>query len=163
MILGMTVYTFIHVLLSLIGIASGLIVLYGFLTANPLKDWTFVFVLTTVATVLTGFGFPVKGFTPAIGVGILSTLLLIAVILGRYVFHMAGPWRAVFVITSVIALYFNVFVFIAQAFQKIPALHALAPTGSEPPFAVVQGLTLIGFVIAGFFSAKRFHPLTVQA
>ena len=159
MILGMTAFTFVHVLLSLIGIGAGFVVLYGFLTTRRLPGWTLVFLLATLATSLTGFGFPFHGFTPAIGVGILSLLVLTPAIAGRYVFHLRGLWHRVFVIGSVVALYFNVFVLIVQAFLKIPALHALAPTGTEPPFSVAQGLALVGFILAGFFSVKRFHPI----
>jgi hypothetical protein len=154
----MTVYTFVHVLLSLIGIASGLLMLYGFLTDHAPKNATTIFLVTTAATVLTGFGFPFKGFTPALGVGLLCSLLLAVAIASQQAFRLTGIWRSAFVIAAVASLYFNVFVLIVQAFQKIPALHALAPTGSEPPFAAAQGATLIGFVIAGTLSVKRFHP-----
>lgn len=163
MILGMTVYTFIHVLISLIGIASGLVVLVGFLTGRRLEASTLIFLVATLATSLTGFGFPFKDFTPAIGVGILSLLVLLPAIAGRYVFHRVGIWNATFVVGSVIALYFNVFVLIVQAFLKIPALHALAPNGAEPPFVIAQGLALVGFVIAGFVAVKRLRPVAAQA
>jgi hypothetical protein len=159
MILGMTVYTFIHVLISLIGIASGFLVLIGFLTKSSLEGWTLIFLVTTLTTTLTGFGFAFHGFTPAIGVGLLSLLVLIPAIAGRYVFHLKGIWKTIFVLGSLIALYLNVFVLIAQAFLKIPALHALAPNGSEPPFTVAQALALAGFVVAGFFSLRRFRPV----
>lgn len=159
MILGMTTYTFVHVVLSLIGILSGLVVLYGLLTANRMNGWTLIFLVTTVATSVTGFGFPFNGFTPAIGVGILSMIALIAAIAARYAFHLAGIWRLVYVAGSVLALYLNVFVLVVQAFLKIPTLHVLAPTGSEPPFAIAQGVVLVLFIIAGILSARRFHPV----
>jgi hypothetical protein len=107
---------------------------------------------------LTGFGFPFKSFTPAIGVGLLCSLLLAVAIASQQAFHLTGIWRSAFVIAAVASLYFNVFVLIVQAFQKIPALHVLAPTGSEPPFAAAQGATLLAFIIAGALSVKRFHP-----
>ncbi len=158
MIFGMTTYTFVHVLLSFAGILSGFVVLYGLLTANRMDNWTLVFLATTLATSLTGFGFPFNGFTPAIGVGIISTIVLLATILARYVFRLEGPWRWVYVAGSVVALYFNVFVLVAQAFLKVPALNVLAPTGTEPPFAIAQAVVLVLFIIAGFLAHKRFRP-----
>lgn len=158
MILGMPVYTFIHVAISLVGIGSGLIVLYGLLTSKRLEAWTFLFLATTVATSLTGFGFPFHGFTPAIGVGVLSMIALLAAIAGRYIFQMAGAWRSIYVIGAVVALYFNVFVLIVQAFAKIAALRALAPAQSDPPFVIAQAVTLLLFVIAGIASLRGFHP-----
>jgi hypothetical protein len=161
MILGMTAYTFFHVLLSLIGIVAGLVVLYGLLRSERMNLWTLVFLTAAAATSLTGFGFPFHGFTPALDLGILSLIVLTPVILGRYVFGLAGFWRLAYVVGAVIALYFNVFVLVVQAFAKIGALHALAPTGSEPPFAVAQIAVLIFFIAAGFLSARRFHPAAV--
>ena len=158
MILGLTPFTFFHVVISLAGILSGLVVAYGLLTSKRLDGWTIVFLVTTVATNVTGFLFPFHGFTPAIGVGIISTIVLIAAIAARYSFHMTGLWRWVYVGGAVIALYFNVFVLIVQSFQKIPALHELAPTQSEPPFVIAQGLALVLFVALGIFALRRFHP-----
>lgn len=158
----MDTFTLVHVILSLIGILSGLVVLYGLLTANRMNGWTMLFLVTTVATSVTGFGFPFHGITPAIIVGILSLIFLLASIMARYVFHLAGSWRWIYVVSSVVALYFNVFVLVAQAFMKIPALHALAPKGSEPPFAIAQGIVLLLFVVAGILSVKRFHPSPIR-
>lgn len=159
MLLGMTSFTFVHVLLSLIGIGSGFVVVYGLLTANRLGRWTAIFVATTLATSVTGFGFPFHGITPGIILGILSLIVLAAAIAGRYVFHLAGVWRVIYVLGAVTALYFNVFVLIVQAFAKIAALHALAPQGSEPPIAIVQGVVLVLFIIAGVASERRFHTV----
>jgi hypothetical protein len=158
MILGMTIFTFVHVGLSLIGILSGFIVLYGLLTANRMDGWMPTFLVTTVATSVTGFGFPFHGFTPAIGVGILSLVALVATIAARYAFRLAGFWRSVYVVGSVVALYFNVFVLVVQAFAKIAALHALAPNGSEPPFAIAQGVVLVFYIVVGILAVRRFHP-----
>jgi len=157
----MDIFTLVHVALSLIGILSGLIVLCGLFASNRMNGWTLLFLVTTVATSATGFGFPFHGFTPAIGVGILSLIVLTLAIAARYVFQLAGSWRWIYVIGSVVALYFNVFVLVVQAFLKIPALHALAPRGSEPPFAIAQGIVLVLFIVAGILSVKRFHPATV--
>jgi len=155
----MDTFTRVHVVISLIGILSGLIVLYGMLTANRMNGWTMLFLVTTVATSVTGFGFPFHGVTPAIILGVLSLIVLTAAIAARYVFHLAGSGRWIYVVGSVVALYFNVFVLVVQSFLKIPALHTLAPKGSEPPFAIAQGIVLVLFVVAAILSVKRFHPV----
>jgi len=158
MVFGMTPFTFFHVLLSLVGIVTGLVVLYGWLHSDRMSRWTAAFLFSTLATTITGFLFPFHGMTPAIVVGILSTDILIVAIVALYRSHLAGRWRAIFVICSAVALYLNVLVLVAQAFQKVPALNALAPTGSEPPFAVVQGIVLLAFLLAGYLAVNRFHP-----
>jgi hypothetical protein len=158
MILGMSTFTFVHVLSSLIGILAGFIVLAGLLTAKRLDGWTLLFLATTLATSVTGFFFPFHGFTPAIGVGIVSVLVLLIAIAARYAFRMAGRWRGIYAVTAVISLYLNTFVLVAQAFQKIPVLHVLAPKGSEPPFAIAQGILLLLFIVAGVLAARRFRP-----
>ena len=163
MILGMTALTFVHVVLSLIGLLSGFVVLYGLLTAKQMESWVPIFFVTTLATSVTGFGFPFHGFTPGLGVGVLSLVVLPAAIAGRYAFHLAGYWRVIYVVGSVMALYFNVLVLGAQAFEKIPTLHALAPNGSEPPFAIEQGVVLVFFVIMGILSVRRFRPTSLGA
>ncbi len=159
MILGMTPYLFAHVLISLIAILSGLIVLYGMLASDRMDSWTLLFLVTTVLTSVTGFGFPIHGFTPGLGVGIISLVVLAPTLAGRYAFHMAGAWRWIYVAGAVAALYFNTFVLVVQSFLKVPALHALAPTGSEPPFAIAQGVVLLFFVVTGILSVRRFHPV----
>ena len=151
-------FTLIHVALSFVGIIAGLVALFGLLRNNPLNGWTLIFIVTTVATTLTGFLFPFKGFTPAIGTGIVSSFVLAVTILARYAFNMAGAWRWIYVVTAVVSLYLNCFVLVVQAFLKVPALHALAPKGNEPAFALTQGLVLVLFVIAGFIAVRRFHP-----
>jgi hypothetical protein len=157
----MDTLTLVHVVLSLIGIVTGLVVLYGLLTANRMDGWTLVFLFTTVATSVTGFFFPFKGVTPAIILGVLSLVVLAAAIAARYAFHLAGSSRWIYVVGSVVALYFNVFVLVVQAFLKIPALHTLAPKGSEPPFAIAQGIVLVFFILMGILSVKRFYPVAV--
>ena len=153
-------FTFAHVAVSLIGVISGLIVAYGLLTARRMDGWTLLFLCATLVTSLTGFLFPFHGVTPGIILGVLSVLVLAAAGAGRYAYNLFGRWRLVYAVGAVTALYFNVFVLIAQAFSKIPALHALAPTTppSGPAFAVTQGLALLVFVTMGFFAARRFHP-----
>jgi hypothetical protein len=158
MIFGMDTYTFVHVLLSLIGIVAGFVVLYGLLTANRMSGWTAIFLATTLATTLTGFGFPYNGFTPAIGVGLVSTIVLVITIAARYALRLRGSWRWIYAGGAVLSFYLNFFVLIAQSFQKIPALNTLAPTGSEPAFAITQGIALLAFVIAGVLSLRTFKP-----
>jgi hypothetical protein len=159
----MTTFTLIHVAISLIGILSGFVVLYGLIAAQPLPRWTLLFLTATVATSATGFGFPFQGFTPAIGVGILSLSILAITIPARYVFHLAGAWRWIYVVGAVVSLYFNVFVLVVQSFLKIPALHALAPQGTEPPFAIAQGIVLLLFIGASVLAVRRFHPAPAAA
>lgn len=156
----MDTFTIMHVIISLIGILSGLVVLFGLFTANRMNCWTLLFLVTTAATSVTGFFFPFRGVTPAIILGILSLIVLTAAIAGRYAFHLAGSWRWIYVVGAVVALYFNVFVLVVQSFLKVPALHALAPKGSEPPFAIVQGIVLVLFILAGIKAVRRFYPVT---
>ena len=138
MIFGTTTFTLVHVVLSLVGIFSGLVVVAGLIAAKRLDVWTAVFLASTVATSVTGFLFPVEHFMPSHGVGILSLVVLAVAILARYAFHLAGAWRWIYVVSAAVALYLNVFVLIVQLFQKVPALKALAPTQSEPPFLLTQ-------------------------
>jgi hypothetical protein len=155
-------FTLLHVALSVVGIIAGLVALFGLLRNNPLNSWTLVFLATTVATTLTGFLFPFRGFTPAIGTGIVSSLVLAPTILARYTFSLAGPWRWIYVIGAVVSLYLNCFVLVVQAFLKVPALHELAPQGNEPAFVLTQGLVLVLFVSAGFLAVRRFRPAAAQ-
>jgi len=160
MILGMSTatYTFWHVLISLVGIVSGLIVVYGFLIGKRLDGLTAVFLTTTVLTSLTGFGFPFEHLLPSHKVAIISLAILAVAIPARYVFHLAGKWRAVHVVGAATALYLNVFVLVVQSFLKVPALKALAPTQKEPPFLVAQLLVLLIFATLAALATVRFHP-----
>ena len=126
------IYTIIHTLISLVAIFTGLVVVFGMLGSDRLDGWTKWFLVTAVATTETGFFFPFHGFTPAIGLGIISLPFLALTVFARYPKHLAGPWRWIYVIGAVICLYFNLFVAVVQAFEKIPALHAMAPTQTEP-------------------------------
>ena len=152
------IYTIIHVLISLVGIFTGLVVLFGLLAGKRLDGWTKWFLITTVATSVTGFFFPFHGFTPAIGVGIISLLVLAVAIYARYPRQLAGHWRWIYVVGAVIALYFNVFVGIVQSFEKIPALTAMAPTQTEPPFKLTQLVVLALFALLTIIAAIRFRP-----
>jgi hypothetical protein len=165
MILSMSTatYTFLHVLISLVGIGSGLIVMFGFLTGKRLDGMTAIFLVTTLVTSLSGFGFPFDHLLPSHIVGIISLVMLAIAIPARYIFHLAGAWRTTYVIGASIALYLNVFVLVAQLFEKVPALKALAPTQKEPPFLVAQLLVLGLFIVLTILSAKRFHIETRTA
>ena len=153
----MDTFTLVHVIISLIGIGSGLVVMIGLLTGRRLNGWTALFLASTVATSVTGFFFPFHGFTPAIAVGILSLFLLAVAIFARYGRRLAGAWRRIYVVTAMVALYLNVFVLIVQLFQKVPALKALAPTQSEPPFLVTQLFALALFVMLTVVAAIKFR------
>jgi hypothetical protein len=159
MVFGMSLqtYTLIHVLISLIGIGSGLVVIYGMLTGRRLDGWTAVFLTSTVLTSVTGFGFPFKGVTPAINFGIISLVVLTIAIVARYSRHLAGAWRKTYVVTASLALYLNVFVLVVQSFEKVPALKAAAPTQKEAPFLVAQLAVLALFIVLTVLAAKRFH------
>jgi hypothetical protein len=157
------VYTVIHTLISLVGIFTGLVVLFGLLVGKRLDGWTKWFLITTVATSVTGFFFPFHGFTPAIGVGIISLLVLAVAIYARYPYRLAGHWRWIYVVTAVIALYLNVFVAVVQAFEKVPAMKVMAPTQTEPPFKLTQLLVLALFVVLGIVAAIRFRNEPIRA
>jgi hypothetical protein len=159
MIFGLPPLTFIHTAISLIGIATGLVVLFFGLLANErLPRWTSWFLATTVLTSVTGFLLPAPHFLPSHAVGILSLLVLAVTLFALYSKHLTGGWRRTYVITAVIALYLNVFVLVAQLFAKVPALKELAPTQTEGPFKVAQGVVLVAFIVLGALAATRFHP-----
>jgi hypothetical protein len=159
MTLGMSLSTFteVHVGLSLIGIGTGLIVLLGLISGRLLHFWNGLFLLTTVLTSVTGFLFPFKGVTPGIKIGIISMVMLAVAIAALYLFHLAGGWRATFVVTAAISLYLNVFVLIVQLFEKVPALHALAPTKSEPPFLIAQIVVMAVFIVLAVMAVRKFR------
>ena len=162
MIFSMTTFTQVHVVLSLIGIFSGLLVMFGLFAAKRLDGWTALFLVTTVLTSVTGFFFPFHGFLPSHGVGIISLLVLAVAIFARYSRHLAGGWRRTYAITAMIALYLNVFVLIVQAFRKVPALEAMAPTQSEPPFKITQLVVLLIFIALTIAAAIRFRSEPIR-
>ncbi len=161
MVFGMSLqaFTLIHVLISLAGIASGLVVVYGFFINKGLDRWTAVFLTTTVLTDLTGFLFPFNGATPAFRLGIISLVVLAIAIVTRYPLHLA--WRKTYVTAACAALYFNVFVLVVQLFEKVPALKAIAPTRTEPPFAIAQLAVLALFVMLTVLAVRKFRPQPV--
>jgi len=158
----MTTFTVVHVAISLVGIVSGFVVAVGLLRSKILDRWTALFLVTTVATSVTGFFFPFHGVTPGDVVGVISLVALAVAVLALYGRHLAGAWRRAYVISAVVALYFNVFVLIVQLFEKVPALEALAPKQSEPPFVVTQVLVMALFVVLGVAAARRFRSETAQ-
>ncbi|MGB6990603.1 MAG: hypothetical protein WBD89_15300 [Candidatus Sulfotelmatobacter sp.] len=151
-------FTLVHVLLSLVGIASGLLVVYGMLRAKRFDGATAIFLVTTALTSLTGFLFPVEHILPSHVLGVISLVALAIAIPARYALRLAGAWRAIYVVSAVLALYLNVFVLVAQIFMKVPAAHALAPTQKEPPFLIAQVVVMVIFVGLGFFAVKKFRP-----
>ena len=153
----------IHVGLSLVGIVSGVAVLYGLLNGKALGAWTCVFLATTIATSVTGFPLAPFGFDPPRAVGVTSLILLALALIAYYGFRLAGLWHPVYVVTVIMAFYLDIFVGVFQAFLKIPALHALAPTQSEPPFLVAQIIALAIFVAIGFLALRKFHPAPAAA
>jgi len=167
MVLGMSLanFTMVHVIISLIGIVSGIIVMFGMLGSNRMPGLTAIFLLSTILTSATGFGFPFTQLLPSHMIGILSLVLLAIACIALYAMRLTGPWRWIYVTTALAALYLNVFVGVIQAFLKIPALHALAPSvpPSEPPFAVIQGLVLLFFVIVIIGAWRRFRPAAALA
>src|SRR5437660_12851730 len=160
MTLGLSIanFTLLHVVISLVGLASGFVVLKGLLASQRLEGWTALFLASTVLTSVTGFGFPFDHFLPSHWVGVISLVLLVIAIVALYGLHLAGPWRWIYVATAMAALYLNCFVAVAQAFMKISFLQPLAPTQSEPPFLIAQLVVLAIFIVTGIVAARRLHP-----
>ncbi len=154
--MSLAIFTLIHVLISLAGIATGFVVVGGWLGGKHHPRWTTWFLVTTVATSVTGFFFPFRGFTPPYAFAVLSLLLLAAAIYALYARRLAGPWRKTYVICAAASLYLNFFVLIAQLFLRSPALHQLAPTGTEPAFGITQGIVLLLFIGLGRAAVRRF-------
>jgi hypothetical protein len=147
----------VHVVLSLVGIFAGLVVAGGLVAGKRLDGWTGVFLVTTVATSVTGYGFPFVAFLPSHAVGIISLVVLAAVIVARYVKHLTGAWRGIYGVGTVLALYLNVFVLLVQLFRRLPALVVAAPNQNEPPFVVTQLVVLAMFVWLGRAAVKGFR------
>jgi hypothetical protein len=162
MVLGIPIqsFAFFHTLITLVTILSGLVMLVGMIGNRRQALVHAVFLLLTVATVATGFIIQVKPVTPAVALGFLVSVLLIVALPARYVFGMRGAWRWIYVVTATASLYFNCFVLVVQTFQKVPALHAIAPgiPPTGPIFGATQGIVLIAFVIAGYLAVRRYRP-----
>jgi hypothetical protein len=160
MILGLSFadFTLVHVVISLIGILSGIIVLAGMLMGRSYPALTALFLGTTVLTSVTGFLFPLTSLGPSHIVGVISLVVLAIALAALYGFHLTGAWRWIYVASAVAALYLNVFVGVVQSFQKLSLLQPLAPTQFEPPFIIAQLVVLVIFVLAGFAAVRAFHP-----
>jgi hypothetical protein len=155
-------FTILHVAISLAAIASGFVVLFGMIADRRFDGWTASFLATTAATSVTGFGFPIMGMTPGIAIGLISLVVLAAVIYARYPRDLAGIWLRVYIIGAVFALYLNFVVLIVQSFQKVSVLHALAPKQTEPPFMAAQLVSLVAFLVLGTFAVKRFRTRPIK-
>jgi hypothetical protein len=160
MILGMSggAFTLVHVIITLVAIGSGLIVAGGMFASHRLPITTALFLFTTGLTSLTGFLFPIRGFTPALGVGILACAILLVALFALYKEHLIGAWRWIYVIAAVVSLYLNVFVLVVQSFVKVLALNTLAPTQSEPPFVMTQAVVLAIFILIAVIAVIEFRP-----
>ena len=159
--LSLSTFTTVHVIISLIGIVSGIVVMFGLLGSSRMPGLTAVFLLFTILTSATGFLFPFEKLLPSHIIGILSLVLLAIACVALYGMNLSGAWRWIYAVTAMISLYLNVLVLVIQSFLKIGPLHALAPSvpPSEPPFAVVQGIVLVFFVIATIGAIRRFRPV----
>ena len=159
MILGLPMFVFIHVLISLLGIGYGFVILAGFLGDKRLDGSNAFFLVTTILTSVTGFFLPAHTILPSHILGVVSLIALAIACVARYSKKMQGGWRKTYVISAMISFYFNVFVLVAQSFLKVPSLHALAPNGSEPPFAVAQSIVLIAFIVFTILAVKKFRSV----
>jgi hypothetical protein len=162
MILGMSIpaFTLLHVIITLIAIGSGLILVGGMFASHRLPGTSALFWFTTILTSVTGFLFPIHGFTPALGVGIVACVVLAIALFAYYGKHLIGAWRWIYVVTAIASLYFNVFVLVVQSFVKVAAFNALAPTQTEPPFVIAQVSVMAIFVLIGLIAVIKFRPIT---
>jgi hypothetical protein len=160
MIMGMSLaaFTQFHVVLSLVGIAAGILVVVGMWKSERMPYTTALFLATTILTSVTGFMFPFVKVGPPHVFGVISLVLLTFTLLALYRYRLAGRWRWIYVTTAIFALFLNSLVGVVQAFLKIPSVHALAPQGNEPPLLVAQVLLLVIFVVAGVMAVRRFRP-----
>lgn len=165
MILGMSTSTFtlVHVLISLAGIGSGFVVLFGLLNGKRRDSWTGIFVATAMLTSLTGFMFPFDYLLPTHILGLLALTAVTVALFARYVFDLAGASRLIYVVTAATVLYFNCFAAVVQLFAKIPRLQAIAPTQTEPAFLIAQSSVLAVFVVLTYKAAKRFPGRASEA
>jgi len=161
--MSVATFTLVHVVLSLIGIVAGLVAVFALVGSRLLPGWTFLFLVTTILTSVTGYFFRVDKILPSHIVGAISLVVLAIAVIALYRGRLAGGWRWIYIVAATISLYLNVFVLLVQGFLKIGALKALAPTQSEPPFAIAQGIVLLAFVVVGFLAVRRFHPEVAQA
>jgi hypothetical protein len=162
MLLDPPQFLLVHVCLSLVGMIAGLVVLGGLMGGMLLRRWISLFIISTALTSLTGFGFPFVQLLPSHIVGAVSLVALLGAAVALYWRHLRAGWRTAFVVFSTLALYANVFVLLAQLFQKIPPLAMLAPTPSAPAFAITQALALALFAGTGWAAARNFAELNSE-
>jgi hypothetical protein len=161
--LSLSTFTLMHVLISLIGIAAGFMAMAGWLKSDPSPTPTAVFLATTILTSATGFLFPFTKLLPSHIVGIISLVMLAVACVALYGRHLSGIWRPIFAVTALLSLYLNVFVLVVQSFLKIPLLHSLAPTQTEPAFLVAQAATFAVFLVLTILTTVKFHPVRLAA
>jgi hypothetical protein len=155
---GVSILTMVHVGLSLIGIAAGFLVIFQMIGGKTLGGLNATFLTTTILTSVTGFFFPITKVTPGLVIGGISLLVLAIALFALYSKKLASGWRTVYVVTAVIAQFFNVLVLIVQSFMKIGVLHAMAPTGEEPVVKIVQVCALVLLIALGIAAGRKFHP-----
>ena len=163
MMSGMGTFTLVHVVISLVGILSGFVVMGGMIAGRRLEGWTALFLASTAATSVTGFGFPFDHVLPSHVVGVISLVVLTGAILARYSWQLAGIWSPIYKVSAVVALYLNVFVLIVQAFRRVPVLAAMAPTQSEPPFLVAELVVMVLFIVLGIAAVRSRQPARAGA
>jgi hypothetical protein len=149
----------LHTALSLVGLVAGVITVCGMLKNQRLAGWTALFLWVTLGTSFSGFFLPAEKILPSHMIALVSMAVLAVAVVAVYRRHLAGGWRTAFVVSAVAGLYLNFFVLIVQMFLKVSFLHALAPAQSEPPFAMVQGATLLVFIALGILANRRFRPV----
>jgi hypothetical protein len=156
--MSLAAFTQLHVAISLVGIITGLVVVYGMYASKRYPGWTAAFLATTVLTSVTGYFFPFEKVLPSHIVGAISLAILVVALLAVYRYRLAGHWRAAYVASAVAALYLNSFVLVVQAFLKVAFLREIAPTQQSPGFIIAQAVLLVAFVGIGFLVLKSFHP-----
>jgi hypothetical protein len=154
---NLATFTLVHTLLSVVGILAGMVVVGGLMAGVRYNGWIATYLATTILTNATGFGFPFVVLMPSHILGVISLIILPFAVVALYLKHLAGGWRTTFVVITVAALYFNVFVLIVQLFRKVPAMIALAPTQKEPPFLVTHLLFLALFIVLGRAALRGFR------
>lgn len=158
-----TTFVGFHTWLSLVAIVAGFPVAAGLMNGHVRPRWTGVFLSTAFATSATGFGFPFNGVLPSHIIGAIALVLVVVAGFALYARLLIGRWRGIYAITAMLSFYLLLFVLVAQSFQKVPALRALAPTGSEPPFAIAEGLLLVAFVALTWLATRRFTSYRATA
>jgi hypothetical protein len=154
---NLATFTLLHTVLSVVGILAGLVVVGGLMAGVQYKGWIATYLVTTILTNATGFGFPFVILMPSHILGAISLIILPVAVVALYSKHLAGGWRTTFVVITVMALYFNVFVLMVQLFRKVPAMISLAPTQKEPAFVVTQLLVLAIFIVLGKAALRGFR------